>query len=57
LPAAADIIPLVLVWRCHGGADGSRNRVLLHPNCHSQVHSRKLKVVKPRPRKGALAEA
>jgi RNA-directed DNA polymerase len=46
-----------IVWRCHGGADGARNRVLLHPNCHSQVHSRKLKVVKPRPRKGALAEA
>jgi RNA-directed DNA polymerase len=46
-----------IVWRCHGGADGVRNRVLLHPNCHSQVHSRKLKVVKPRPYKGALAEA
>lgn len=46
-----------IVWRCHGGADGVRNRVLLHPNCHSQVHSRKLKVVKPRPSRGALAEA
>ena len=46
-----------IVWRCHGGADGVRNRVLLHPNCHSQVHSRKLNVVKPRPRAGALAEA
>ena len=38
-----------IVWRCHGGADGVKNRVLLHPNCHRQVHSRKLNVVKPRP--------
>ena len=28
------------VWRSHGGSDAANNRVLLHPNCHSQVHSR-----------------
>lgn len=38
-----------IVWRCHGGKDGSNNRVLLHPNCHMKAHSRKVKVVKPRP--------
>lgn len=28
-----------IVWRSHGGSDGAENRVLLHPNCHRQVHS------------------
>lgn len=37
-----------VVWKVHGGHDGTENRVLLHPNCHSQVHSRGLQVVKPR---------
>ena len=37
-----------LIHRVHGGADGNSNRVLLHPNCHRQVHSKGLKVVKPR---------
>jgi len=32
----------------HGDKDGAENRVLLHPNCHNQVHSQKLKVAKPR---------
>jgi len=41
-----------IVWRSHGGSDGSDNRVLLHPNCHRQVHSHGLTVVKPRPAKG-----
>lgn len=36
-----------LVPRVEGGADCLGNRVLLHPNCHSQVHSLGLKVVKP----------
>ena len=27
-----------IVWRVHGGSDGTDNRVLLHPNCHRQVH-------------------
>ncbi len=38
-----------LVWRSKGGRDTMDNLVLLHPNCHEQVHSRKLTVVKPRP--------
>jgi RNA-directed DNA polymerase len=37
-----------LQWRVNGGSDGLENRVMLHPNCHRQVHHRKLKVVKPR---------
>jgi RNA-directed DNA polymerase len=28
-----------VIWRTHGGSDKVENRVLLHPNCHSQVHS------------------
>ena len=38
-----------IVWRTHGGPDHSENRVLLHPNCHAQVHSQGLTGVKPRP--------
>lgn len=41
-----------LVWRTHGGSDRAENRVLLHPNCHAQVHSQGLTVVKPRPPSG-----
>jgi RNA-directed DNA polymerase len=41
-----------LVWRTHGGSDRAENRVLLHPNCHAQVHSQGLTVVKPRPQGG-----
>ena len=37
-----------LVWRTHGGSNRAENRVLLHPNCHAQVHSQGLTVVKPR---------
>lgn len=36
-------------YRVDGGSDALGNRVLLHPNCHSQVHSLALKVVKPAP--------
>ncbi|MET3117559.1 RNA-directed DNA polymerase [Undibacterium sp. GrIS 1.8] len=36
-------------YRVHGGSDALGNRVLLHPNCHAQVHSKSLKVVKPAP--------
>ena len=39
-------------WRSSGGADTAGNRVLLHPNCHQQVHSQGLHVEKPRPVKG-----
>ena len=28
-----------IVWKVHGGGDGMDNRMLLHPNCHRQVHS------------------
>lgn len=38
-----------LEYRVAGGSDALENRVLLHPNCHSQVHTNHLKVVKPVP--------
>jgi len=41
------------LWRSKGGSDGTENRVLLHPNCHQQVHSQSLHVEKPRPVKRA----
>jgi RNA-directed DNA polymerase len=37
-----------LVWRTHGGSDTADNRLLLHPNCHRQVHSQALDVAQPR---------
>jgi RNA-directed DNA polymerase len=36
------------VWRTYGGSDRAANRVLLHPNCHRQVHSHTLDVARPR---------
>jgi RNA-directed DNA polymerase len=36
-----------ITHRVHGGTDSLSNLVLLHPNCHRQVHSQKLTVVKP----------
>jgi RNA-directed DNA polymerase len=36
-----------IIFRVHGGTDGNTNRVLLHPNCHRQVHNKGLEVVKP----------
>jgi RNA-directed DNA polymerase len=41
-----------IVWRSRGGPDTADNRVLLHPNCHRQVHSQHLFVEKPRPSSG-----
>jgi RNA-directed DNA polymerase len=38
-----------IVYRVAGGSDAPENRVLLHPNCHTQVHSLNLQVVKPAP--------
>lgn len=38
-----------IVYRVVGGSDALGNRVLLHPNCHTQVHSLNLQVVKPVP--------
>jgi len=43
-----------ILWRSKGGSDDAANRVLLHPNCHRQVHSQGLDVAKPRPHKGRL---
>jgi RNA-directed DNA polymerase len=37
-----------IVWRTYGGSDRAANRVLLHPNCHRQVHSHTLDVARPR---------
>jgi RNA-directed DNA polymerase len=37
-----------LTWRAHGGSDRADNLVLLHPDCHQQVHRRQLVVMKPR---------
>ena len=41
-----------IIGRAHGGKDLTANLGLLHPECHRQVHSLKLEVVKPRPAKG-----
>jgi RNA-directed DNA polymerase len=38
-----------LCWRAHGGSDRANNLVLLHPECHQQVHGQGLVVRKPRP--------
>jgi RNA-directed DNA polymerase len=37
-----------ITWRTHGGSDTAENRVLLHPDCHRQVHSQPLDVAQPR---------
>ena len=41
-----------LRWRVHGGEDRVDNLVLLHLNCHSQVHSEGLVVNKAAAREG-----
>jgi RNA-directed DNA polymerase len=46
-----------LQWRVKGGTEVIANLVLLHPNCHRQVHSRNISVVKPRLVKRALVKA
>jgi RNA-directed DNA polymerase len=43
-----------IVYKTLGGTDNAENRVLIHPNCHRQVHAKGLTVSKPRPVKGAL---
>ena len=30
-----------LIWKVNGGHGGMENRVLLHPNCHRQVHAKR----------------
>jgi RNA-directed DNA polymerase len=39
-------------WRVHGGSDLVDKLVLLHPNCHRQVHHRRLELKKPASREG-----
>ena len=53
-----------IVYKTLGGTDSAENRVLIHPNCHKQVHAKGLAVSKPRPAKagpqaqpGALFQA
>lgn len=41
-----------IIGRSRGGSDSAKNRVLLHPECHRQVHSLGLEVTKPRPSTG-----
>jgi len=41
-----------LLRRVDGGKDIMSNLVLLHPNCHRQVHNQRLEVVKPVPARG-----
>lgn len=36
-------------YRVRGGSDALGNRVLLHPSCHAQVHTKGINVVKPVP--------
>ncbi|MGL4667183.1 MAG: group II intron maturase-specific domain-containing protein [Saezia sp.] len=36
-----------LIRRVDGGKNTNANQVMLHPNCHNQVHSQKLTVVRP----------
>jgi len=36
------------IWRTYGGSDTADNRILLHPNCHRQVHSQSFDVAQPR---------
>ncbi|MGK3122403.1 HNH endonuclease signature motif containing protein [Pseudomonas corrugata] len=38
-----------IIHRSQGGGDTLDNRVLLHPVCHQQLHSRGLTVNKPAP--------
>ncbi|MRR55670.1 MAG: group II intron reverse transcriptase/maturase [Deltaproteobacteria bacterium] len=46
-----------ILQRSQGGPDGNQNRVLMHPNCHRQVHSQKLTVRKPAPHKRGSRKA
>ena len=36
-----------IIRRVDGGKDGSTNLIMVHPNCHNQIHANGLKVVKP----------
>jgi RNA-directed DNA polymerase len=41
-----------IVWRVNGGGDESANLIMVHPNCHNQIHVKGIKVVKPAPARG-----
>jgi RNA-directed DNA polymerase len=41
-----------IIRRVDGGKDGSTNLIMVHPNCHYQIHVKGLKVVKPAPARG-----
>ncbi|MGG5964660.1 group II intron reverse transcriptase/maturase [Salmonella enterica] len=36
-----------IIYRCAGGKDNVSNLVMVHPNCHRQIHSQKLTVARP----------
>lgn len=36
-----------IIRRVDGGKDGNTNLIMVHPNCHNQIHANGLKVVKP----------
>lgn len=41
-----------VVPRARGGNNGWANLLMLHPNCHHQLHARRFNVVKPAPNSG-----
>jgi RNA-directed DNA polymerase len=41
-----------IMWRTHGGKGTIENHMLVHPNCHQQIHGQGFKVGKPCPAKG-----
>jgi RNA-directed DNA polymerase len=43
-----------VVWKVHGGGDRTDNRVLLHPNCHRQVHRPEIETRSRVPNKGVI---
>jgi RNA-directed DNA polymerase len=43
-----------VVWKVHGGSDGTGNRVLLHPNCHRQVHGPEIEARSRVPNRGVI---
>jgi RNA-directed DNA polymerase len=58
-PICNQLITKLTGWHNHhilqrvlGGEDKSHNRVLLHPECHRQLHNQNLSVSKPRPSTG-----
>ena len=41
-----------IVYKTLGGSDKAENRLLVHPNCHKQIHAKGLSVTKPCPSRG-----